>query len=191
MGYEKDSCRVFVRITFPLHREIAGIADDMRIGHDARASYHEARSNSAPDGADVPGCSVIRLHFSRGNSNEALFNFAVRLFWRGNHDRSWWGRGCARLQRWSNRLERSRSGAGRYRWHPLSGWERWRILLGENFTARAKNQPAGENDATNHCKSRKDESKPIKSKYSDWAGIFPLHRSPPAKRYIPARSSNE
>jgi hypothetical protein len=40
-------------------------------------------------------------------------------------------------------------------------------LLGENFRARAKNQPAGENNATNHCKKRKDEAKPFKSKCAD------------------------
>ena len=190
MGYEKDARRVLIWITIPLDREIARIANDMRIGHDARASYDEAGSNSAPDGADVPRRPVVGLHFSRGNSNEALFNFAVRLFWRGNHDRSWWGRACAWLQWWPDRLERSGSSARRYRWHALSGGERWRVLLGENFTARAKNQPAGENNATNHCKSRKDESKPIKSKYWDWAGIS-CRTAAERKRHIPARSSNE
>src|SRR5437588_9205096 len=104
MGYEKDARGVFIRITFPLDREIARIANDMRIGHDARASYHETCSNSASDGTDIPGCAVVRLHFGRGNSNEALFNFAVRLFRGGNHNRGWWRRGRARLQWWSNRL---------------------------------------------------------------------------------------
>src|SRR5205823_13998180 len=92
MGYEKDARRVLIWITIPLDREIARIANDMRIGHDARASYDEAGSNSAPDGADVPRRPVVGLHFSRGNSNEALFNFAVRLLGRGNHDGSWWCR---------------------------------------------------------------------------------------------------
>src|SRR5947208_2881819 len=150
MGYEKDARRVLIWITIPLDREIARIANDMRIGHDARASYDEAGSNSAPDGADVPRRPVVGLHFSRGNSNEALFNFAVRLLGRGNHDGSWWCRSCAWLQGRSNWFGRSRSRAGRCRWHALSGWQRWRILLGENFTARAKYQPAGENNATNH-----------------------------------------
>ena len=71
--------RIFVRIALALDREVAAVAHDVRVGHDAFAIDDKSGANAAPDRARVPRRAIIGLDFGRSDANEALLNFAVRL----------------------------------------------------------------------------------------------------------------
>ena len=69
---------VFVRIAIALHREVAAVADHMRIGHDAVAFDHESRANASLNSTRIPRRSIIRLNFRRRDPDQTLLDFAIR-----------------------------------------------------------------------------------------------------------------
>lgn len=87
MRHEQHCRAVFVRVAIPLDRQIATIADDVRIRHDTIPIDHESSADSALDRAGVPWRAVIRLDFRRCDANEALLDFTVRLL-RSDRDRN-------------------------------------------------------------------------------------------------------
>ena len=76
---EKHAGRVFLRIAVALHGEVATVADDMGIRHDAPAVDDEPSADSALDGAGVPRCLVVWFYFGAGDPDDAVLDFAVRL----------------------------------------------------------------------------------------------------------------
>src|ERR1700730_17711082 len=72
---------VFVRIAIALHREVAAIADHVRIGHDPRSINDKSRAHTALNRAGIPRRFVIRLGFRDRNPHETILNFAGRWWW--------------------------------------------------------------------------------------------------------------
>ena len=79
MRNELHRSRIFIRIAVALDRQIAAIADDVCIRHDRAALDGESRSRRALHGAGVPRRLVVRLDIGRGDADDALVDFAVRL----------------------------------------------------------------------------------------------------------------
>src|SRR5690349_1192332 len=134
--------RVLIRIALALDREIARVADDMRIGHDARALYDKAGPDTATDCTGIPRRAVIGFNLGGGNANETFLNFAVRLFRSRHHNRrhrwgsgSWFQRRRAflgRRRQWWRVLLR------RYRRRRILLLQRRSILLRKKLNARKK-----------------------------------------------------
>ena len=70
---------VFIRIAFALDREIATVAYDMRVRHDAIAIDDKAGADTALDRAGVPRRAIIRFNFRRRDANQTFLNLSVRL----------------------------------------------------------------------------------------------------------------
>ena len=164
---DKQNARgVLVGIALALDGEISGVADDMRVRHDARAVYDKTGPDPATDRTGVPRRAVIRFNLGGSNANETLLNSAVRLFRSRYHDRS---------DRWDSRsrFQRRRAFLGRRRqWRSIylvrsRRWsllllQRRSILLREKLSARKKQHYPHEK--TFHPKVREDETARLKCK---------------------------
>ncbi len=76
---EQNRGRILVGIALALDREIAAVADDVRVGHDARSVDDEAGADPFLNCAGIPRRLVIRLDVGRGDANEAFLDRAVWL----------------------------------------------------------------------------------------------------------------
>ena len=86
MRHEENGRRIFIRIAFALDREVAAVAHDVGVGHDALAVDDKPGADAALDRAGVPGRSIIGLHLGRGDADEAVLDLAVGLSVRVRHD---------------------------------------------------------------------------------------------------------
>src|SRR5213078_2590445 len=77
--HEKYRGGIFVRVALTLDGEIAAVANNVSVREDALAVDHEAGADATTDRAGIPRRAIIRLHFGRGDANEAVLNLAVRL----------------------------------------------------------------------------------------------------------------
>ena len=68
--------RIFVRIAIALDREIAAVADHVRVGHDAIAVDHKAGADAALNRSGVPRRPVIGFDRRRGDANQAFLDLA-------------------------------------------------------------------------------------------------------------------
>ena len=76
---EEDPGRILVWIALTLHREVAAVAHDVRVGHDTRSVDDEAGANPFLNSAGIPRRLVIRLDVGRGDADEAFLDLAVWL----------------------------------------------------------------------------------------------------------------
>ena len=91
---------IFIRIAVAFDGEIAAVAHDVCIGHDAVAVDDEAGADAATDDARIPGRLVIGLDLGRGDADKTLLDRSVRPRrshrdhdgWRG---RAGWGANLA------------------------------------------------------------------------------------------------
>ena len=136
--HEQDRGGIFIRIAVTLDREIARIADDVRIRHDAVAFDDKTCPDAALDSARIPRRPIIGFDFRRRDADETLLDFPIRTqrhgrrrddVWQGSHGRT----------------------GGRLRFPRLS---RWTLLLCAYFSAQHK-QNRQQNCATPHRKSRR------------------------------------
>ncbi len=79
MRDEKQTRGIFFRIAIALDREVAAVADDVGVGHDAIAADEKAGADATLDAAGIPRRLVIGLHFRAGDANDAVLDPAVRL----------------------------------------------------------------------------------------------------------------
>ena len=107
MRHELHGRRIFVGIALTFHRQIAAVADDMRVCENSITTYDKPRADPALDPSGIPRCFVIWFHRCGGDPDQALLNRAI-WFWRRNRD---WDRNhCLR------RRGRPRRTCGRRRW---------------------------------------------------------------------------
>src|SRR6266480_1138099 len=95
--YELHGRWVFVGIAIAFHRQVAAVADDMRVCKNAIATYDEAGPNTALDPSRIPGRFVIRLHGGCGDADQTFLNRPVWL-WRCNRNRN----SNYRLRNWAS-----------------------------------------------------------------------------------------
>ena len=82
MRNEQNFGRILIRIAVALDREIATVADHMRVRHDAIAFNNEAGADAAPDHSCIPRRAIIRRNFRRGNAHQAFLDRAIGFWWR-------------------------------------------------------------------------------------------------------------
>ena len=87
MRDEEDRGRIFVGIAVAFDGEIAAVADDVGIGHDAVAIDHESRADAATDRAGVPRRFVIGFDRRRSDANKTLFWILPLARWLRRRDR--------------------------------------------------------------------------------------------------------
>ena len=111
VGNELDGGRISIRIAVALHRDVAAVADDVRVCHDPRTINDEPGADTTRDGAGVPRCLVIGLNRCRRNSDQTFLNRSVgpRRRYGNGDNRGGRGRRSNRSTRW---LARAR---GRWR----------------------------------------------------------------------------
>ncbi len=125
MGNEKNVRRILIRIAVALDREIAAVADDVRIRHDALAIDHETGADAALNAAGIPRRFVVRLDFRRRDADQTALNLSVGT------------RGDRRRRDILNGNNRGTGRSVRFR-----GRSRRAFLLRENFsTNEEKNRP--------------------------------------------------
>ena len=76
--HEQNRRRIFIRIAVTLDGEVARIAHDVRVRHDAVAFDHETGADAALDAARIPRRPIIGFDFRRRDADETLLDFSIR-----------------------------------------------------------------------------------------------------------------
>ena len=69
MRDKEDFGRILVRVAVAFDREIATVADHVRVGHDAIAFNDEACADTAAEHPCIPRRPIIGRNFGRGDAD--------------------------------------------------------------------------------------------------------------------------
>src|SRR5437763_15789556 len=74
--------RIFIWIAVAFDREIAAVADHVRVGHDAIAFNDEAGADAAREHSRIPRRAIIWRNFGRGDAHQTFLDRAIGFWWR-------------------------------------------------------------------------------------------------------------
>ncbi len=77
--HEKHRRRILIRVPLALHREIARVADHVRVGQNALPVDHKPGADPAPDRPGIPRGPIIRFHLRGSDPDETALDLTVRL----------------------------------------------------------------------------------------------------------------